>query len=169
MSQSDHSKRKELLAEFVYYLIDSFAIPLIRSNFHVTESNTQKYKLHYFRQDVWRRVTEPAINELKTNMFQELRSDAVQELLRGRSLGYSQIRLVPKAATFRPIMNLRRRPEYLSNGQRLLGKCINSTLTPAFKALSYEAVRRFMIEAILNLTSIVSTTQSSRKCALFGQ
>ena len=141
MSRTDFEKRKELLAEFVYYIFDSILIPLIRSNFHVTESNNDKNRLFYFRLDVWHAITTPAFKELKNDMYQELPPDSVKKLLSIRKLGYSNVRLLPKINSFRPIMNLKRRPEYLHYGKRLLGSSINSMLTPVYKALQYEAVR----------------------------
>jgi telomerase reverse transcriptase len=147
MAKSDFEKRKQLLAEFVYYLFDSFVIPLIRSNFHATESNGSKNRLFYFRHDVWRQLTEPSILELKKSMFQDIGSKPAKTLQSGRSLGYSQIRMLPKKNDFRPIANLRKRPEYLHYGKRLLGKSVNSMLTPAFKVLNSEKVYRICVQA----------------------
>jgi telomerase reverse transcriptase len=141
MSRSDFEKRKELIAEFVYYLFDSYLIPLIRSNFHVTESNKDKNRLFYFRLDVWQKITLPAMQQLKRSMFKEIQTDKVKRVLALRKFGYSNVRLVPKSDTFRPIMNLRRRPEYIFNGKRLLGASINSVLTPLYKSLLYESSR----------------------------
>jgi telomerase reverse transcriptase len=141
MSRTDFEKRKELLAEFVYYLFDSILIPLIRSNFHVTESNNDKNLLYYFRLDVWQIITTPTLDELKNDMYEEIPTESVKKLLSIRKLGYSNVRLLPKVNSFRPIINLRRRPEYLHAGKRLLGPSINSMLTPVYKALQYEAVR----------------------------
>jgi telomerase reverse transcriptase len=162
MARSDFEKRKQLLAEFIYYLIDSFVIPLIRSNFHVTESNGNKNRLFYFRHDVWRQLTEPSISELKRSMFQDIGSKPAKTLLSGRSLGYSQIRMLPKKTDFRPIANLRKRPEYLHYGKRMLGKSVNSTLTPAFKVLNYEKVCLYQISlSQLSLTCILGPSSFS--------
>jgi len=141
MSQSDFEKRKEMLAELVYYVFDSFIIPLIRSNFHVTESNVHRNRLFYFRHDIWRRLTEPTIAELKSTMFEEMKPVEARKVLSERAFGYSTIRLLPKATGFRPIANLRRRMLTWRNGKKVLGRSINSLLTPTFKVLDYEKVR----------------------------
>lgn len=141
MSQSDFEKRKEIFAELVYYLFDSFLIPLVRSNFHVTESNVHRNKLFYFRHDVWRQLTEPKFAELRSSIFEEMRPAEARKLLTERKLGYSAIRLLPKATGFRPIANLRRRMLVWQNGKRVLGRSINSILNPTFKVLNYEKVR----------------------------
>lgn len=142
MAQSDFAKRKELLAEFVYWLFDSFLIPLVRSNFHVTESNVHRNRLFYFRHDVWQKLCEPALEEFKTTMFEELNSKEAKQRLATRTFGYSNVRLLPKINTFRPITNLRRRPYIWVNGKKMLGRSINSALNPAFRALNHEKVGR---------------------------
>jgi telomerase reverse transcriptase len=141
MSQSDFQKRKEILAELVYYVFDSFLIPLIRSNFHVTESNVHRNRLFYFRHDVWRQLTEPTFAELKSSTFEEMKPADARKLLINRTLGYSAIRLLPKATGFRPIANLRRRMLVWQNGKQVLGRSINSILNPTFKVLNFEKVR----------------------------
>ena len=113
-------------------------IPLIRSNFHVTESNMHRNRLFFFRHDVWRALTEPSLVQLKLSMFEELKTESARKLLDARSMGFSQIRLLPKGTGVRPIMNLRRRVTRLQKGKRVLGQSINSVLTPVFNVLSYE-------------------------------
>ena len=138
-SQTDLSKRKEIFHEFLYYLFDSILIPLIRANFHVTESNTHRYRLFFFRHDVWRSLTEPAIASLKVTMFGEIPRDKARRLLESRILGFSQVRLLPKQTGVRPIMNLRRRT--MKEGSSTLGPSINSILAPVYNALTFEKVR----------------------------
>ena len=137
-SKSDMKKRKELLLEFLYYYFDSMLIPLIRANFHVTESNAHGNRLFYFRHDLWRALTEPSLAVIKLSMFEEMNTEKARKLLDGRTLGYSQIRLLPKTSGFRPIMNLKRRVIKLQNGRTLLGKSINKVMAPVFSMLSYE-------------------------------
>lgn len=73
-------------------------------------------------------------------MFEPVKLDRAQEILRSRSLGFSQVRLIPKETGVRPIMNLRRRA--LKMGSKpVLGMSINSVLAPAYNVLTYERVR----------------------------
>lgn len=140
MSQTDSNKRRELLAELMYYLFDSFLILLIRTNFHVTESNVDRNRLYYFRHDVWRKLSEPALTHLKTTMFEEMKTDKASRVLATRLLGYSQVRLLPKKLGARPITNLRRRMQITINGRAVLGRSINSVMKPVFNVLNYEKV-----------------------------
>lgn len=141
-AKSDTEKRKEIFLEFLYYLFDSFLIPLIRSNFHVTESNVHHNRLFYFRHDVWRAATETAITGMKASLFEEVKTSNAKKLLDARTLGFSQIRLLPKAKGVRPITNLRRRVTKLQNGRVALGRSINSIMAPVFNVLEFEKSRR---------------------------
>ena len=134
-------KRKEIFLEFLYYVFDSLLIPLVRSNFHVTESNVHRNRLFFFRHDVWRRMTEPALSHIKLSMFEEMDTMKVRKLLDARPLGFSQIRLLPKANGIRPIVNLRRRVTNLQKGKVVLGRSINSIMAPVFSMLDYEKRR----------------------------
>jgi telomerase reverse transcriptase len=117
-------------------------MPLIRSNFYVTESNADRNRLFYFRHDVWRRLTEPSLVGLKESMFEEMPTDRVMKLLSVRKLGFSKIRLLPKKQGVRLIMNLRRRQQMIRYGSTTLGRSINSIMAPVFNAITYEKVGR---------------------------
>ena len=107
ISQSDKVKRTELLAEFLYWLFDSFIIPLISRHFYATEASIQKsQKIFYFRHDIWQKLSEPFIAKLKRTMLVNI---SLRESQRPRSLGHCGIRLLPKDTGFRPIMNLKKR------------------------------------------------------------
>ncbi|KAJ6145523.1 Telomere reverse transcriptase [Penicillium chermesinum] len=120
LSLSDFQKRTELVHEFVHYIFESILVPLVRHNFYVTESQTHRNQLFYFRHDVWQRVTETPFQNLKANMLEELDPESVKRMLPHRRLGYGSLRLLPKSSGLRPILNLRQRPlkesvEYLAS------------------------------------------------------
>ena len=126
--------------EFLYYVFDSLLIPLIRSNFYVTESSIHRYRLFFFRHDVWRCVAEPAMAGLKVKMFEEVKLGEAMQILGSRRLGFSQIRLLPKETGMRPIMNLRRRA-LVRGSRKHLGQGINTILGPVHTMLRFEKVR----------------------------
>ena len=126
--------------EFLYYIFDSFLIPLIRSNFYVTESNVNRNQLFYFRHDVWRRLAEPSLSQLKLSMFDVMETKKALKILEKRPLPYSHIRLLPKHSGSRPIANLRRRTQRHRNGKLVLGPSINTTMKPAFNVVKFEKV-----------------------------
>lgn len=138
LCKSEHIKRVELLQEFVYFVFDSILIPIIRSNFYVTESSTHRNRLFYFRHDVWRKLSEPTLASLRLTMYVALKPSQVRETLRGQTFGYSHLRLLPKDVGARPITNLRRRQVKQVSGRRVLGASINTQLGPLFSVLKYE-------------------------------
>lgn len=166
LSASDLRKRTEIFYELVYYIFDSLLIPLVRSNFYVTDSNLHRNRLFYFRHDVWRKLTEPTLAELKTSVFEEIRSDKAKRILNQRSLGFSQLRLLPKTTGARPITNLRRRAiSEWGKGKGNLGPSINSLLTPVFNMLGYEKERQpeKLGSAIFSVRDIYSKLRGFRE------
>ncbi|TWU77862.1 hypothetical protein ED733_003460 [Metarhizium rileyi] len=139
-SRTDAGKRCEIFHEFLYYVFDSLLIPLIQTNFYVTESSSHRYQVFYFRHDVWRRIAEPTLSTMKTDMFQEIGATEADEILDSRRLGFSQVRLLPKGRKLRPIMNLRRR-QAGRMGPQILKPSINSVLGPVHTALKLEKVK----------------------------
>ncbi|KAK6954528.1 hypothetical protein Daesc_004495 [Daldinia eschscholtzii] len=139
-SQTDLQKRRELVSEFLYFVFDSLLIPLIRSHFYVTDSSNHKYKLFFFRHDVWRYVAEPAMASLKAKMFSEVNLSRAHQILDSRALGFSQIRLLPKETGMRPIMNLRKRVAPRGKS-KILGPGINKILAPVHAILQLEKTR----------------------------
>ena len=82
-------------------------------------------------------MAEPTLMQLKTSMFQEIPTTSALKILDGRTLGFSQVRLLPKTKGVRPIINLRRRVTKSRNGKSVLGRSINSVLLPVFNVLQY--------------------------------
>jgi telomerase reverse transcriptase len=133
-----------LLHEFIYYIFDSILIPLVRTNFYVTESQTHRNRLFYFRHDVWRSLTEQPMADLKVNMFEQLKPEKAHVMLGKRSLGLGALRLLPKSTGLRPILNLKKRVLMKSqwgNKKTYLGASVNSNLAPIYNMLSYERER----------------------------
>uniref|UniRef100_A0A093VGH0 Telomerase reverse transcriptase n=1 Tax=Talaromyces marneffei PM1 TaxID=1077442 RepID=A0A093VGH0_TALMA len=138
---SDLRKRTEIFHEFIYYIFDSLLIPLIRTNFYVTESQVHKNRLFYFRHDVWRSLIEKPLTDIKSSMFEEIKRDRVSRVLQSKQLSWSAVRLLPKATGARPIINLRRRVVKHIGNHSYLGPSTNSIMTPVFNMLSYEKDR----------------------------
>jgi len=140
LAVSDTKKRQELLHELVYYVFDSLIIPLINSNFYVTESGIHRNKLLYFRHDVWGRLCQPCLASAKLGALVPVSAGRVRGLQPER-LGFSPIRLLPKETGTRSITNLKRRSLKVVNGKRLLAPSINAKLTPIFNIFNYERGR----------------------------
>ncbi|PHH59478.1 hypothetical protein CDD81_3168 [Ophiocordyceps australis] len=135
--QSETKKRLEIFLEFLYYVFDSLLMPLIKNNFYVTESNTHRNQVFYFRHDIWRLIAEPKMADVKRDMLEEIKAAEATEFLSSRRLGLGQMRLVPKGHKMRPIMNLKKRITGKASS-KFLGPSINSMLGPLHAALKYE-------------------------------
>lgn len=143
MSASDRAKRHELLAEFVYWLVDGFLVPLVRSHFYVTETSGLggAGSLYYFRQDVWSQISRPALSALRNSMFEHIPEAKAKCILSARELTFSKLRLLPKKDGMRCIANLKRKPMVETvYGRKFLGKSVNEVLKPDFNVLKFESV-----------------------------
>ncbi|CEQ41347.1 SPOSA6832_03072 [Sporobolomyces salmonicolor] len=107
----DFEKRRELLAEFLFWFFDGFVTELVRTAFYVTDSATHQNRPLFFRQDDWATLCAPLLESLGTAVFEKVPDDQLLALERQhRELGFSYVRLLPKEAGVRPIVNLARRP-----------------------------------------------------------
>ncbi|KAF9361229.1 hypothetical protein BGX34_007274 [Mortierella sp. NVP85] len=96
---SASKKQKEIANEF--------------ATFYVTETSHQRNKISYYRHDLWKLLTAPAIETLKANMFRRMDQ---REVMMCRRM-YAGLRLLPKKSQgLRPIINLSRKSPRLVNG-----------------------------------------------------
>ncbi|PNS20562.1 hypothetical protein CAC42_6012 [Sphaceloma murrayae] len=139
LSPSDMETRVSLLSELLYYVFDSFLVPLLSSNFYITESSTSRNTLLFFRHDVWLRLSSPALSSLTQRMFEPLTSAQAQTYKARAQLGEGKVRLLPKEAGLRPIVNLKRRAMVRGrDGRMVLGRSVNAALGGAFAVLGCE-------------------------------
>jgi telomerase reverse transcriptase len=165
LSRTDLEKRSQVMAELVYYIFDSFLIPLIRAHFYVTESGAFRNQLFYFRHDVWQQMSKPALNMLKATMLEECSPSEMKQTFQKRALGVSHVRLLPKESGMRPIINLRRRVQMTKHGPVVLGRSINNILTPAFSVLNYEKAcgQKRLGSALFSVDDMLPRLQSFRR------
>ncbi|KAJ3218957.1 hypothetical protein HDU67_003321 [Dinochytrium kinnereticum] len=149
---SDNLKKEEIFFELIHWLFHSIVIPLLRTNFYVTESGTNKNKVFYFRHDDWVILTAPTVHKLGSSIFTPLTKITAKDIIANRKLAFSHLRLLPKERGARPITNLRRRiskeggptihnrlVKRLINGKRNdFAVSINSMLQNSFQILTYE-------------------------------
>ena len=112
MPPTDLRKRVSLFQHFLLWLINLIVIPLLKTNFYVTESSPFKNRTFYFRHETWIRLTSPLYLGLKNNMLQVVDGNVITKdtsLWKKNVLGYSHIRFLPKDLGARPIMNLKRK------------------------------------------------------------
>ncbi|SGZ26907.1 BQ5605_C025g09993 [Microbotryum silenes-dioicae] len=145
------AKRREVLMEFLYWFFDGFIVDLVRGDdlalqktaFCVTDSATHDKKAIYFRHDDWSSICGPSLSSIRQTMFDSIPDEKAHVLLADRQLGFSFLRLLPKATGFRPIVNLARKPLITGPfGRKELGKTINKVLQASFDVLTFEKNRK---------------------------
>lgn len=132
-----------MLHELLYYLFDSFLIPLLRTNFYITDSTAFRNRTIYFRQDDWNTITLPLLEKLREECFTSISKNEAVGIMSGRDFGYSHVRLLPKHNGVRPIVNLRRRSVKIDRNRELnqvvqQQQSINNILNVTFHVLNYE-------------------------------
>ncbi|UZJ56496.1 hypothetical protein CBS101457_005816 [Exobasidium rhododendri] len=143
-TQVEMKKRLSLLHELLYYLFDSFLIPLLRTNFYATESAAFRNRTLYFRQDDWATISLPLLDQLKVDCFTAVSKNEAIGIMSGRDFGYSYVRLLPKQTGVRPIVNLRRRSVKIDRNKSDTNQVvqqqqsINNILNVVFHVLNYE-------------------------------
>ncbi|XP_057279091.1 telomerase reverse transcriptase [Pezoporus wallicus] len=102
----EHCFREELLAKFLYWLMDTYVIELLRSFFYVTETTFQKNLLFYYRKFVWGKLQSIGIR----NHFARVRLHALSsediEAIRQKKYVTSRLRFIPRPNGLRPIVNV---------------------------------------------------------------
>ena len=141
MSLSEKDKRTELLHEFIYYIFDSLMIPLIASNFYVTESGLHRNRLIYFRHDVWQRLCLPTLTAFKVGSLIPVRGVSSRSS-QSSVFGHNLCRFLPKETGTRMITNLKRRAMQKIGDKYILQMSTNARLGPIFSILNYEKCRQ---------------------------
>lgn len=117
------------LCAWMWWLLDYVVLPLLRTCFYVTDSAVFRRRVLYFRQDVWAQRTTPHVHALCLHLFSRVHTPM------DAPLPYATMRLVPKEASVRPIVNMGRRPMGF-------GRSINAQLQGALDVLTYEAAQQ---------------------------
>ncbi|PSC73504.1 telomerase reverse transcriptase [Micractinium conductrix] len=94
------------LALWVGWLFAVLVAPLLRAHFYCTESEAYRQQVFYYRKPVWAALARDATEELQQRQFAPLAARQAQAILQARKLGVARLRLLPKRAGMRAILNL---------------------------------------------------------------
>eukprot|EP00850_Spirogloea_muscicola_P002133 SM000008S22222 [mRNA] locus=s8:563663:569830:+ [translate_table: standard] len=98
-------QRQRLLQDWVFWVFNLLVIPLIRSHFYVTESETHRQLVFYYRKPVWARICATAHQDLGASIYERLTPARARCMLQ-RRLGFAKVRLLPRFNGVRPLANL---------------------------------------------------------------
>ncbi|XP_044027249.1 telomerase reverse transcriptase [Siniperca chuatsi] len=99
---SELSYRKQILGQFLAWLLDGYVVGLVRACFYVTESVGQKNAVKFYRQEVWAKLQDLAFRgHLSKGQMEELTPAQVASLPKATVI--SRLRFIPKTDGMRPI------------------------------------------------------------------
>ncbi|XP_010190451.1 PREDICTED: telomerase reverse transcriptase, partial [Mesitornis unicolor] len=101
----EHWYREEILAKFLYWLMDTYVVMLLRSFFYITETTFQKNRLFYYRKLVWGKIQDIGIrNHFAKVQLRPLSSEEIEAFRQNRCVAMaSKLRFIPKVNGLRPI------------------------------------------------------------------
>ncbi|CAJ1969524.1 unnamed protein product [Cylindrotheca closterium] len=111
-TKADHQVVTSLALGVLRWIFRGFLIPLLRACFHVTESEFAGKQLLYYRKPVWSIFRSLSMKKLLRKQFFQLSIARTRQLLVQQRMGFSQLRLLPKATGVRPISQLSRSPVF---------------------------------------------------------
>ncbi|KAK6933776.1 Telomerase ribonucleoprotein complex - RNA-binding domain [Dillenia turbinata] len=107
--QNDHefALKHKIMEGWIVWLFSRLVIPLVRTNFYVTETEYGKHNVFYYRKSTWKLLTKSTISMLKDQSYKLLDEKTVKDIISDRSFGFSRVRLCPKQNGLRALANLR--------------------------------------------------------------
>ena len=142
--KTEHEAGTKVYESVIKWVYCHFLIPLVRSTFYCTDTEFTGNEIVYYRKPVWVKIRTIATEKLHSQ-FKRVEHSKMNETLKQTSLGFSGLRLLPKAnGGIRPIALLCKQEQSLrafynvdaGPSWRLRGT--NQGLKEAFEALSFE-------------------------------
>ncbi|XP_057608943.1 telomerase reverse transcriptase-like isoform X2 [Chionomys nivalis] len=100
---AEHRTRERILATFLFWLMDTYVVELLRSFFYITETTFQKNQLFFYRKSVWSKLQSIGVRQhLKKVRLQELSQEEVKQY----QGAIYRLRFIPKPSGLRPIVNM---------------------------------------------------------------
>jgi telomerase reverse transcriptase len=109
ISRSEHEAVSLLAIQAYRWVLESLVIPLLRATFYVTETEFGANLVVYYRKPVWSVFRAMSLEKLLKEQFVEIDTSEAISRLSSQTMGFSRLRLLPKATGVRPIAHLSRR------------------------------------------------------------
>uniref|UniRef100_UPI00398F37AC telomerase reverse transcriptase n=1 Tax=Pristiophorus japonicus TaxID=55135 RepID=UPI00398F37AC len=169
---SEHQLREEILFKFLFWLMDTCVVQLLKSFFYVTETTFMKNLLFYYRKCVWNEVQTIGVrNHLAKVQLQAISYKDMEEKQRLNIPPPSSLRFIPKTNGLRPIVKMRniaapktsvkgssfRKIQYSDSQMKVLFGVLNyeRQQNPALRSSSvfglddiYKAWREFVLQSL---------------------
>ena len=142
--KTDHEAATRVFDSVMQWVYCHFLIPIVRSTFYCTDTEFTGDQLIYYRKPVWTKIRSIATEKLR-GQFKRVERNKLEETLKQSSLGFSGLRILPKAnGNIRPIALLCKQERSLhafhniKTGPSWQFRGTNQGLKEAFKVLSFE-------------------------------
>ncbi|KAJ1552836.1 hypothetical protein HK405_009849, partial [Cladochytrium tenue] len=140
---SDSEKRRDILQQFLLWLVQDVLVPFLGGSFYITDSGPHKNRMFYFRHDDWAAMAAPTICSLGTATYERIRKSQAFVEAAGKVMMFGVLRLLPKDSGARPILNLRKRFwKKTKDGPKFL-QSVNATL----QNLIYEKFKEYSLRS----------------------
>ncbi|XP_077166666.1 telomerase reverse transcriptase isoform X2 [Paroedura picta] len=105
---AEHHFRTRLLSQFLFWLMDTYVIQLLRSSFYITETGFQKNLLLFYRKAVWSQLQSLAVkSHLADVQLRALSQEEIAALQQRRYIPVAgKLRFIPKMNGLRPVVRL---------------------------------------------------------------
>ncbi|XP_006990067.2 telomerase reverse transcriptase isoform X1 [Peromyscus maniculatus bairdii] len=157
----EHRMRERILAMFLFWLMDTYVVELLRSFFYITETTFQKNQLFFYRKSVWSKLQSIGVRQhLERVQLRELSQEEVRRHQEAwPAMPICRLRFIPKPSGLRPIVNMS-----FSMGTRAFGKekqaqHFSKRLKTLFSVLNYERKKHpnLLGASVLGLNDIYRT------------
>ena len=108
LSRTEQQAATANVLKVLRWIFRALLIPLLRCNFHVTESEFSAKRVLYYRKPVWSVFRSMSMRKLLKSQFIEITQSEARERLQSQYMGFSRLRLLPKKTGVRPIAQLSR-------------------------------------------------------------
>ncbi|XP_053874259.1 telomerase reverse transcriptase isoform X9 [Malaclemys terrapin pileata] len=104
----EHHYREEILAKFLYWLMDTYIVQLLRSFFYITETMFQKNMLFFYRKLVWSKLQNIGMrNHFAKVHLRTLSAEEIEKVQQKKCVPMaSKLRFIPKPNGLRPIVKV---------------------------------------------------------------
>ncbi|GCB59965.1 hypothetical protein scyTo_0011033 [Scyliorhinus torazame] len=106
---TEHQLREAILSRFLFWLMDTYVVQLLKSFFYITETMFMKNMLFYYRKCVWNGVQRIGVRKLQEKVqLRPISHKDVEQKQRQKTLPPpSKLRFIPKKNGLRPIVKMR--------------------------------------------------------------
>ncbi|XP_039592890.1 telomerase reverse transcriptase [Polypterus senegalus] len=143
----EHRYRETILAKFLFWLMETFVVLLLKSFFYITETAFQKNSLRFYRKIIWKQLQDIAIRKhLKKVQLQPLSKEELARMQKQNcGLVVSRLRFIPKRNGMRPIVKMGKAMVVQSHIHETSRKKIsyfNNQLRKLHSVLNFECKKR---------------------------